>query len=313
MICAKPDCKFGNTEDQMVACWLCYTAYHAKCVQLSARTVDNLKEDKGLRWCCKKCKIFDIEFYTFFKNTRMEFDKISTDLTLLTEKFHKYKDVFDNASCLEKFLQSPSDSIRKRKKTSENLNIIPEADLNQNLHPTTLCTTPTNIPNPEIPALNQSQSYAPSIVINAPPHNKTSTNIAATSKGADSTPSGTNKFFTPTASPNNIVRNKELRVVPSQKTIFIARFAADTSTDDITDYIRSNLKLSIDIKVFKFKYSEQRSKASFKVIVPEDYFDAIVNPDFWPPKAIVHEYIYRDNGRSNIVHLPSRNNEISKN
>ncbi|XP_059217587.1 uncharacterized protein LOC131994738 [Stomoxys calcitrans] len=53
---------------------------HAKCVELSARTADNIREDKGLRWCCAKCKEFNVELYAFFKNTRSEFETINNEL-----------------------------------------------------------------------------------------------------------------------------------------------------------------------------------------------------------------------------------------
>ena len=77
MSCSKSNCRVTSDKDPMVNCWLCNIVYHAKCVELTARTADNLREDKGLRWCCSKCKIYDIQFYSFFKNTRKELEDIS--------------------------------------------------------------------------------------------------------------------------------------------------------------------------------------------------------------------------------------------
>lgn len=315
MHCPKVNCKINKVDELMVSCWLCHTSYHAKCVELAARTADNLLEDKGLRWCCSKCKMYDIEFYTFFKKTRKEFDQINNDLISLTEKFSKYMDVFDNATYVEQFLQSPSDSLRKRKKTSEDTTPNKTSAIYQsvtNPNPT------THLSLPDVQIIEPAQPTAPFITANGV-HSDNVTNlktnppnIAQTS--LDITPSGSTKFYSPTNTPNTYNPPKQLKVVSSKKTIFAARFAADTTIEDVATYVKSKLQVAdIELSVFKFKYTERRSKASFKIIVPEDVFDTIVNPDFWPPKAIIHEYIYRDNVRTDIAYLPMRSNDASKN
>lgn len=125
-----------------------------------------------------------------------------------------------------------------------------------------------------------------------------------------------NKFFSPLNSPiyqksDNIPKN--LKVVSKKKTIFAARFAAETTEHDVAYYVKEKLGVDVEINVFKFRYSEKRSKASFKVIVPEEVFETVVNPNFWPAKAIIHEYLYRETVQSNIVHLPARSSDASKN
>ncbi|KNC31628.1 hypothetical protein FF38_01252 [Lucilia cuprina] len=67
MSCVKPKCR-NKAEVPMVACWLCNAVYHAKCVDLAPRTADNIREDKGL------------QFFSFFKYTRLELDNINNDL-----------------------------------------------------------------------------------------------------------------------------------------------------------------------------------------------------------------------------------------
>ncbi|XP_037812258.1 uncharacterized protein LOC119604007 [Lucilia sericata] len=105
-----------------------------------------------------------------------------------------------------------------------------------------------------------------------------------------------------------------LRVVLPKKTIFISRFAFDTSTDDIEYYIKTKLNREVDIIIHKFKYSQPRTIASFKVMVPSEIFDHLINPNFWPENALIREYIYRDNQRpSNTAQLPSRSTILSKN
>lgn len=113
---------------------------------------------------------------------------------------------------------------------------------------------------------------------------------------------------------NNPSSHGELRVVPPNKQIFISRFAFDTSADDIDFYIKSKLKQNADITVRKFTYSQPRSITSFKITVPFNIFDRVVDPSFWPNHVIVREYEYNINQRgNNIVHLQPRQLTSQKN
>ncbi|XP_075151108.1 uncharacterized protein LOC142240068 [Haematobia irritans] len=285
MICEKPNCAVKKTEEPVVTCWLCHSSYHAKCVELAARTADNLREDKGLRWCY---------------------------LTALTEKFAKYKTVFENASCLEKFLQSPIDSLRKRKKPSNNINTEVVSNLNTNsdtnLAPYQLFS-PQMQPNLSIPILSQTSNPSTSNAAISQISNLTVSNASLNT----TTPSTSNRFRTPLTSPLPNIPPKPLQVVPSKKTVFAAKFAAETTIEDISFYIKSKLQADIELSVFKFKYRERRSKASFKIIVPEDIFDRVVNPEFWPQNALIKEYIYKESPITDIVYLPNSSQNVPKN
>lgn len=61
-----------------------------------------------------------------------------------------------------------------------------------------------------------------------------------------------------------------------------------------------------DINVYKIN---SRNRASFKIIVPENLFQQIVSPDFWPKNALVREFKYReeDNARLPNSNLNSKN------
>lgn len=320
MFCSKPYCNLSSS-DLFVSCWLCNVIYHAKCVNLSPRTADNLREDKGVRWCCTKCKVYDIKFFTFIKSTLSEIDDISNDLSLLTDKFKKYRELFDKVSCLNKYIDSPAKSP-KRKKTSEPISnivvasdpIAPRNNYNNipvDHHPvpvTTFQTMDLNvIQNEKIPVSNNN-------LLDAIPPRSKPPHLNVTSSGSNTFFSPINSPITqksPSLNPNDNNGPKQLKVVSMKKTIFAARFAAETTEEDIDFYIKSKINADININVFKFKYTQQRSKSSFKIIVPEEVFETIVNADFWPPKAIIHEYVYRENIQSDIVHLPARN--LSKN
>lgn len=97
---------------------------------------------------------------------------------------------------------------------------------------------------------------------------------------------------------------KQLRIIPPKKTIFATRFAYDTSAKDVEYYIQTKLSTDVskDIQVYRINV---RNRASFKIIVPEDLFDQIVDLSFWPKNTLVRQFIYRDDDN---VHLPKANN-----
>lgn len=323
MFCSKPFCKLSS-NDAFVSCWLCNVVFHAKCVDLAARTADNLREDKGVRWCCVKCKVYDIKFFSFVKNNLAEVENISQDLILITEKFKKYRELIENASCLINLLESPES---KRKKVSER--VFENKSSNSISMPTPFIDHDPVMKSTIIPSTNN----PPTVVVNdtlTVPSNHPFTpgpdvscqnqNHIQQIPALSNTPSGSNQYYSPMNSPNFTKPTldpsftpKPLKVSPPNKTIFAARFAAETTEDDVLYFVKSKLTPDVDIKVFKFTYTEKRSKSSFKIVVPEDVFSAVVNPDFWPPKAIIREYTYREKTRSDIVHLPVHPSSVSKN
>lgn len=329
MFCSKPFCKL-SLEEGFVSCWLCNVVFHAKCVDLSPRTADNLREDKGVRWCCIKCKVFDIKFFSFVKNNIAEVENISQDLLLITEKFKNYKELIENASCLNKLMESPES---KRKKTSKNKNnnsadnnpILPSSKESVRANPPQANAISIRPVVPSILDIAPSGSdhlLNPALAIYHPQSNSTSVRSPIPST-VDNTPSGSGHHFSSMNSPiiqksletipNPFITPKPLKVVPSNRTIFAARFTAETTEDDVAYYIKSKLGNDIDLRVIKFTYTERRSTSSFKIVVPEDVFDVMINPDFWPAKSIIREYIYKDKVRSDIASFPARPSDSSKN
>lgn len=102
-----------------------------------------------------------------------------------------------------------------------------------------------------------------------------------------------------------VERHGELRTIPPRKTVFATRFHYDTTVDEIKNFIKTkfNDKLPENVLIFKIN---SRNRASFKIIVPVELFDLIVNPIFWPKNALVREFIYRE---ENFARLPSSANQ----
>ncbi|XP_075151004.1 uncharacterized protein LOC142225116 [Haematobia irritans] len=257
MSCEKANCTVKKIEEPFVTCWLCHSSYHAKCAELAARTADNLREDKGLRWCY---------------------------------------------------------SLRKRKKPSNPTDTETTSNLNTNSN---INITPIqHVFNAEL-ATNLAMPIPPPQTSNpstSNPANSQSSNLTVPNSSLITmTPSISNRFHTPLTSPLSNIPPKPLQVVSSKKTVFAAKFAAETTIEDIAYYIKSKLQTEIELSIFKFKYRERRNKASFKIIVPEDIFDRVANPEFWPPNALIKEYIYKEPAQTDIVYLPKNSNNVPKN
>lgn len=353
MACSYSKCTVRSEREPFVSCWLCHYIIHAKCAELNSRVADNLNEDKGLRWCCKKCKVYDLQFYQFFRNTRSNFEDIIHHLALLSEKLNNHKEVFDNAPSLDQFINQPIDLSPKRKKTLEaasklisnnplltlpgsstsnhNANLILTAPQTSHLVPPTLTSgAASDAINTESNTTTTHSSANAQKVNVIPLTTHLSSSTLSITPSTSTSAINRNSFFSPINSPfepnptqNNLtqisvnqngpITPKPLQIVPSNRAIFAARFAADTTVEDMSYYIKSKFNSDFDLTVIKFKYAEQRTKSSFKIIVPDELFEQIVNPDFWPPKAIIHEYTYRNNGSSNIARLPRQSESESKN
>ena len=80
---------------------------------------------------------------------------------------------------------------------------------------------------------------------------------------------------------------KNLVIVAPKKSIFVSRFASDTTEDDILFFIKTKKPFLKDITITKFKINRERYLASFKIYVPADSFDEFVASDFWPKNTVV--------------------------
>lgn len=109
---------------------------------------------------------------------------------------------------------------------------------------------------------------------------------------------------------------KALAVRPPKKSIFVSRFLAETTCEEILDFIKCKIPNAFhsSIQIFKYKFSTERDISSFKILVPMEVFDAIVRPSFWPTYTVVHEFKYKAKNRS-ILTKPSSivNSSSSKN
>jgi len=290
-----PGCpaKTGKEHDRYVVCWLCDNTAHAKCAGVNGRVADLIAEDKGLRWCCTKCRQTDIDIYNVFKHARRAFSDVGKELQALALKFAEYDRVFNTFKCLSSPPRTPQ-TPREEAGAPSSVDIH-DVDESEDLlllspNPDTQ-PPPITAALPELPNRQQPKEKArpPKIIVSR-----------------DSAPQNTLPQSSGNTSQENVVATtsaaaqlaqtvpKPLKVVAPKKAIFVSRLSPDTTVDDIKHYINSKASKNLDLNISKFNFAYSRIKASFKIHVPSESFGDIVNPTFWPPNTIVHEYVYKN-------------------
>lgn len=326
MTCFAPKCTVRKEGERQVVCWLCDDLYHMKCVGLLARTTDQLVDSEiGLRWCCLKCRKVDIEFYRFFTSNRYEFSEMHKEFASLYAKFRKFEERFDKFDCLNELVRTRDNasSSPKRKKVVESIS-SPQV---VNTAPPVLIYEPMDT-QANVLALPTTRSRGFQNLIEFDPNSPTASGSLRGTKSPDNV-DGISKTAEPVAKPPTFLNRipqtdpkisapKELTVVKPRKTIFVSRLSRDTTVNDLLFYVKSKLDTDHDILCFKINANSTRSISSFRLIVPCEIFDGIVDSEFWPLGILVREYVYRENPRSNPVFLPTHvrsqvNSNVSKN
>lgn len=268
MACSKKNCNLkGN--DIYICCWICENEYHFKCVGVPARVADSLSEKIGVSWSCEHCRSANLEFLKLFRQCRASFTEVSKDLACVQAKLAKYEDAFKTFSVL-----GPSESNPIRKMTLRSDSKFKNKSCDKQ---------PLTIPSVgSIVSIEDTVGFDVNNIdrdasLTLPPNLPVSNNI-----------------------------NRDLVVVSPKKTIFLSRFALDTSENDVLLFIKNKISGLNDIVVNKFKFSMPRKVSTFKVYVPIEFFDRIVDSTFWPPNTIVHEFIQKNKkpNNINIVTLP---------
>lgn len=295
MACLAKNCTITGDDDRMVVCWLCHECCHVKCSGLSGLVADAISKNNGLHWCCGNCRNIGVNFYRCFQNTKTKFSELQNEAIKLNERIAAYGKLFDEFKSLDN-LKSPPQRSPIRRKSPRNVNREKCDDFPavETIHSSRTkkneqhCAKSQVNPDPVPSVLN-----VPVVINNISPH------VSNISKDDDS-PS--------TSSKTNKTAPKQLNIIPPRKSIFISRFAFDTTADDIEGYIKSKIDCAQNIYIKKFSYSEPRSITSFKLTVPFDIYSKVVDPDFWPTNTFVREYLTKNNTKStNVVRLPLSN------
>ena len=89
----------------------------------------------------------------------------------------------------------------------------------------------------------------------------------------------------------NIESNNSLRVVEPSKWIFISRLHKDIVNDDLKNYILEKFKID-KVKIVRIKPRvEDVDYVSFKIGVPVNNFDLLLQPVSWPAGVLIKEFV----------------------
>lgn len=282
MNCLNKKCTITNVDERMLSCWLCHGVIHIKCSGIPVLAAEATVRHDGLHWCCTSCRKIGVEFYHFFQGRKNMFLEIQKDISDLSQRVADYGKLFDDYASLDN-IKSPPQSSPKRRKSART----------QNKTNTVLSPGPSSSSHINLAEINTPPS---TLSANLPQINimKQSSSLLIADNGPNA--------------------HRELRIIPPKKSIFVSRFASETTTEDIEYYIKNNLNTNADIVTYKFSYSQPRSITSFKISVSSEIFDKIIDPCFWPDNTLVREYIYKENQNiNNIARLPSRVTNNQKN
>lgn len=314
MSCSIEDCKVKN-EHRLLMCWLCEKYVHFQCAGFKGRDFDRIVDrSNGLRWSCSNCRSFDINFYKLLKDAKAGFSEISKEFFNLNGKFKMFENLFNNFD-----LSHFAEASPKRKKSQSCLDVC--------VGQTAVSPTTPNLSQLFLPSVLNSASELvgepvgkpagelanPPVISIAEVDEGTRDKIEGSCGEADVVSGRVSEVMVATTgvTVSSITDDVGcgLVVVPPRKTVFVSRFAADTSEEAIRKFLRSNCPgfNESDFNVQKFRFSQPRDISSFKIIVPLKLFDILVEKSFWPVGALVREYIHRDRPRMNNVAVLPKN------
>ncbi|KAL9925421.1 uncharacterized protein ACN2A1_013052 isoform 1-T3 [Glossina fuscipes fuscipes] len=329
--------KTSPESDRFVSCWLCERFGYAKCAGIVGRAADAVGDpSKGLRWSCPDCRQRDIDFYKLFTETRNGFSELSRNLGSLWEKFELIKSRFDECRFIEHssttrsvacgtsplgFSKSGSlvqVTAPSNSKMNSNFSDIAESVgsktvINKRASLSVLSYAEVARVSPPRAATHSNQ--APSLKSNEV-KNKSSSSPgcsrvnAGHQTGQVSQAAGTMaitpSIFSPTlnspiVNPPPIPSNDLcLTAVPPRKAIFVSRLAPETSVDNVKSYLAAKVP-SVNLKrvsIFKMAPSQSRAISSFKILVPTENSDMLLNKSLWPVGSLIKEFIPRDRPRN---------------
>ncbi|XP_017057032.1 uncharacterized protein LOC108098545 [Drosophila ficusphila] len=265
LICCMETCEFDNiiTNDLKVMCWLCDQYAHIKCAGLSDRVLELIESKSGLKWTCKDCRVIKSQMGRFMRQTRMEINELFSEFRLVYDRFSKLE------TAIESRQMSSTDSAIDSLDSQE---IASSVNVNAELEPETINTYSGYTHSDSVMeiAADPATFTVPSVKNNSPNH--------------------------PFVELPTIHIPRVLTAVPPTKAVFVSRFVPSTTEDALKYYIVSKLYHPHldDIQVTKLYNKQKRKMASFRIVVPDSIFLAIINPKFWPEHIVVHEFVNKN-------------------
>lgn len=294
---------------------------------------------------CRKVDIEFYKFFIGTRNEFSDMHKELASLYAKFRKFEERYNKFGELNKLVESDMSPSSPKRRKVVENVTVGVLPPIVIDRDVNPTVEISVPPGTTtcgagsqnlielDPKSPIDPRSSNNV--VTVNNVDNNSVqSTNIVVNTVNSVNTVLSnrsnssnnsaintlqTKKTVSSSAQPINTVQTKksgssaaqpnlaprQLRVVRPRRTIFISRLAPDSIDLDLIHYVNSKFGETLDIHCVKINPIRARGISSFRLTVPYELFDKIVDPEFWPLGILVREFVHRERPGNNPVYLPT--------
>lgn len=274
---AKGNCIVRGNNELYVRCWLCKSEFHAKCANISKFVADAIKGSGGkVLFCCDLCIPVKEETAKVHIQCQSAFSNVKKGLENLIKDLATNEEAFKNFSILKKPIESlihkNSDQSFKDKATG----------------------TPTPASVGDNPTNSGSSIKSPKVT----PEVIVVDTSSSASNQSNSGPLPSNSGTLGDRPKKQKPKFKELVGIPTRKTLYLYKVHRDTKSSDIINYISNKFPNRPEIEVSQLKFKKPRSTASFKLFIPLDLVDSLLNLSFWPKFIAVKEFEYHEKAGS---------------
>ncbi|KAH8321763.1 hypothetical protein KR067_000464, partial [Drosophila pandora] len=301
LISTAKKCEFGGsiTGDSYLSCWLCNNCSHIQFASggYNGRISDLITKNIGLTWSCIACREIESEMRTFMKQTRNGFLDVRKQFSAHNEQFLTVENQFLGLKLLS---ESPRKKIPNHNPMAVTLLSTPASHaIYSDTFLTPNTSSPTVVPVEVIHSpshlMESSRSLGPPIVLEPPSLENLQVPVAPSPRALTG------------VAPVLRSSGLSLRAVAPRKALFVSRLMPDATVDDP---LKPSCPLKLDpneLAVFKFNFKHKRSISSFKIVIPESYFEKAVDPSAWPEHSIIHEFLAKDPLNPNHVDPAPKN------
>ena len=302
-----------STVGAFISCYGCAKYYHNKCVSIKASVSDVLtsSDANGLQWFCKNCRTTSTSrLFAKLQDYQKSADKISALAMNLLDMVVQHQSDAQNLNDILNTINSrqPANSLQasnslqlSRKTRSKSASCLPDNNTS---------STAPNVAPAAVIHIDESLAAVNSVPVTPAPVSPVPV-LSVPSVALQDIPvpeiavssSAITNQLTDSSSSDLVIIKKRVR-----KSIFVSRFAASTSINDIVKYISKktvNPNLEQLVRCFKYNTDITREISSFRITPPEEYFSSLLDTNFWPDGTLVKEFLPRSN--ANSLQIPAKN------
>ncbi|XP_044747921.1 uncharacterized protein LOC123309099 [Coccinella septempunctata] len=313
--------------DDSIECANCANSYHIKCANLSLESYNKLRENCADKWICENCRQMGENASNFinretqtaeYLHSTMDFSKLREQIVadisaIFFKEINDLKTIITNQSKQIKELSSELRSFKKQKNliaaphdsnTPSNQpvrNIPDDSSLSSASVP--LNVTPACIPDKEIPKLNETltgdlcvtgeNSSEWSTVTKRRkrknPRNSPAVNPISPRIPISETTTVTKKINRPLV---GTLKSNILHVAPKKQLSYlhVSRLSPETTVLELQNFLKEHIQ---NVSCEKLNSKQPELYSSFKVSLPTEYFNTVMNPEFWPEGIAVNKFFIK--------------------